>query len=310
MREMPDLSRLSLGRKAAAMIRSMTGYGRREGQWSGGAVVVEVRAVNHRYYEVVTRLPRLLSGMEEDLKRAVQARCARGRIELTVSLGGARDTQKQLSLDRSLARQYHRLLLELQRELKLGGTIDVSLLAGFRELLVIDERVVADRRLIQLVKRLALAAVTDLDGMRRREGAALGKDIRGRLGTFGRVMREIQARTPLAVQDQFERMKQRVAKLLERAEADVNRLHQELAIYAERSDIAEELARLESHVEQFETGLGSREPVGRTLDFLLQEMGREVNTIGSKANDAVISSFVVQLKSELEKMREQVQNIE
>jgi uncharacterized protein (TIGR00255 family) len=288
----------------------MTGYGRREGQWSGGAVVVEVRAVNHRYCEVVARLPRLLSGMEEDLKRTVQARCARGRIEITVSLSGARDTQKILSLDRSLARQYHRLLLDLQRELKLGGTIDVSLLAGFRDLLVVDERVVADRRLSQLVKRLTLAALADLDGMRRREGAALVRDIRGRLRTCIRVMKEIQARAPLAVQSQFERMKLRVEKLLERPEADVSRLHQELAIYAERSDIAEEVARLESHVSQFEAGLGSREPVGRTLDFLLQEMGREVNTIGSKANDAMISGHVVQLKGELEKMREQVQNIE
>jgi len=292
------------------MIRSMTGYGRREGTWTGGAVVAEARAVNHRHCEIVIRLPRLLSALEEELRRGVQSRCARGRIELTVSLSGGRETQKALSLDRPLARQYYRLLRDLQAELKLTGTIDVALLAGFRDLLVVDERVVADKRLTQVVKRLAAAAVADLDAMRRREGAALAKDIRSRLRVFREAMEAVAKRAPQAVEAQFERMKGRVEKLLAGAEVDRARLVQELAIFADRSDIAEELTRLESHMVQFEGNLAGRDPVGRTMDFLLQEMGREVNTIGSKANDSTISAQVVLMKGELEKVREQVQNIE
>jgi uncharacterized protein (TIGR00255 family) len=273
-------------------------------------VTAEVRAVNHRHCEIVTRMPRILSGLEDEVKRCIQSRCARGRIELTISLSGARETQKSLSLDRSLARQYYRLLRELQTELKLAGTIDVALLAGFRDLLVVDERAVADRRLAPLVKRLVSGAVADLDAMRRREGTALGKDMRGRLLALRAAMDAIRQRAPLAVEGQFERMKLRVEKLLGGADVDKARLHQELAMYADRSDITEELTRLESHLVQFETGLTGREPIGRTLDFLLQEMGREVNTVGSKANDATIASHVVQMKGELEKVREQVQNIE
>lgn len=292
------------------MIRSMTGYGRREGTWTGGAVIAEVRAVNHRHCEVVARVPRVLACLEEELKRGVQSRCARGRIELTISMSGGREAQKVFSLDRSLARQYYRLLRELQAEFKLSGTIDAPLLAGFRDLLVVDERVVPDRKLTQLVKRLASGAVADLDAMRRREGAALAKDIRARLRDFRGTMEAIRKRAPLAVQGHVERMKLRVEKLLGGAEVDQARLCQELAIYADRGDISEELTRLASHLDQFEAGLASREAVGRTLDFLLQEMGREVNTIGSKANDATIAGHVVQMKAELEKVREQVQNIE
>ncbi len=292
------------------MIKSMTGYGRREGTWIGGAVVVEVRAVNHRHCEIVTRMPRILSVLDEELKRSIQARCARGRIELTVSLSGGRETQKAIDLDRPLARQYYRLLRDLQKELKLGGTIDLSMLTGFRDLFVVNEQFVADRKLTQSVKRLATAAVGELDAMRRKEGAALEKDIRARLRVLRDAMEAIATRGPLAVDAQFDRMKVRVEKLLGGAEVDQARLHQELAVYADRGDVTEELTRLESHLVQFEGGLAGREPVGRTLDFLLQEMGREVNTIGSKANDAAIASQVVQMKAELEKVREQVQNIE
>lgn len=292
------------------MIRSMTGYGRREAAWRGGAVIVEVRAVNHRFCEIVLRLPRPLSPLEEELRSSVQRRCARGRFELTVSLSGGRDTEKTVSLDRSLARRYHHLLRELQQDLKLGGTVDLGLVAGFRDVLVVDEQAVADTRLAGLVKRLAAGAISDLDAMRRREGAALARDIAGRLRLLGGAMEEIGARAPHSVQAHFERMKVRVEKLIAGGDVDQARLQQELAIYADRCDISEELTRLRSHVAQFESGLKGREPVGRTLDFLLQEMGREVNTIGSKANDAEIAAQVVRLKGELEKVREQVQNIE
>ena len=300
-----------VGGQATTMMRSMTGHGRREAVWAGGSVTAELRSVNHRFCEVVIRLPKPLSSLEDDLKRIIQHRCTRGRIELTVSVIGNREGEKSLGIDRALARQYHRLLRELQRELHLGGTIDVALLASLRDIVTIIERPVEDRQLKRIIRRLVTGAVSDLDAMRRREGGALARDMKLR----GQMIRDetnaIRARAPLVVQEYFDRLKARVEKLTgAEAPVDLGRLNQELAQYADRCDLTEELTRLSSHLAQFEAALKRGEPVGRTLDFLLQEIGREVNTIGAKANDAAIAVHVVKIKGELEKIREQVQNIE
>lgn len=300
-----------VGGQTTTMMRSMTGYGRREAAWTGGSVAAELRSVNHRFCEVVMRLPKSLSASEDDLKRTIQRRCARGRIELTVSLIGNRGGEKSLSLDRALARQYHRLLRGLQRDLRLGGTIDVALLAGLRDLVAVVERPLEDRQLKRIVRRLVGGALSDLDAMRRREGDALARDMRVRMRMIRDETNSVSARAPLVVQDYFDRMKARVEKLVGAdVPVELGRLNQELAQYADRCDLTEELTRLSSHLTQFEAALKGRGPVGRTLDFLLQEMGREVNTIGSKANDAAIAVHVVKIKGELEKIREQVQNIE
>jgi uncharacterized protein (TIGR00255 family) len=249
--------------------------------------------------------------LEDDLKRTIQGRCTRGRIELTVSLIGSREGEKSLTLDRALARQYHRLLRQLQRDLHLGGTIDVTLLAGLRDLVSVVERPVEDRPLKRIVRRLVAGAVADLDAMRRREGEALARDAKARLQMIREETKSISARAPLVVQEYFDRMKARIEKLVGAdVPVDLGRLNQELAQYADRCDVTEELTRLGSHLTQFETALKSREPVGKTMDFLLQEMGREVNTIGAKANDATIAAHVVKIKGEVEKIREQVHNIE
>lgn len=292
------------------MIKSMTGYGRREAGWPGGSVAVEIRSVNHRHCEILIRLPKGLSALEEGLKRIIQTRCQRGRIEATVSLFGRVDGEKHVSLDRALAKQYYVGLQELKASLRLSGQVDVALLAAFREILAVTEAPLDDRLLGQKISRLTSGALTDLDRMRNREGRTLAQDIRQRLRLIGRIAHAIAARAPDSVREHFERMQVRVAQLSGTGSLDQNRLAQELALYADRCDITEELTRLESHVAQFEAALAGREPVGRTLDFLLQEMGREVNTIGSKANDADIAGHVVRLKSEMEKIREQVQNIE
>ena len=292
------------------MIKSMTGYGRREAAESGSVVGVEVRSVNHRYAEILVRAPKHLGVLEEELKRLVQRGIGRGRVELTVNVSGGKEAGKSLSLDRPLARQYHRLLLDLQRELGLGGKVDVSLLAGFRDIVSMSDRPPDTAKLARTVKKLATAALGDLDRMRRKEGAALERDTRDRLKTVRDLVSGVERRAPAVVEESFERMKTRVEKLLGGEAPDRARLNQELAMFADRGDVTEEITRLGSHLSQFDAALKSREPVGRTLDFLLQEMGREVNTIGSKANDAAISADVVRLKGELEKIREQVQNIE
>lgn len=294
----------------AESIKSMTGYGRREAAWVGGTVTAELRSVNHRFCEIMIRLPRSLSSLEDELKRLIQQRCARGRLELVVSFIGGKEAGKTLTLDRTLARQYHGLLRDLQREFRLSGSIDVALLAGFREMISTVDRPVEEKRLKQVVRRLATGALSDLDTMRRREGAALAHDVRTRLQAVREEIARVDKRIPLVVQEYFDRMKARVDKLVGTGDLDLGRLRQELAVYADRCDVSEEVTRLGSHLGQFDGALKSREPVGRTLDFLLQEMGREINTIGSKANDAEIGADVVRIKGELERIREQVQNIE
>ncbi len=292
------------------MINSMTGYGRREGTWNGMSLVVEVRSVNHRFCEVVTRLPRVLTFLEDDLKRSVQRRCQRGRVEVTVSLTGDQDGVRVPHVDRKLARQYHTLLRELQKELRLPGTIDVSLLASFRDIVTVTDRPTDLTRAKKLIARLLNGALTDLQAMRRREGGELARDIKRRLVTIREAMEAVSARVPAVVHGYFERMKTRVEQVIGAGQVETSRLNQELALYADRCDVTEELTRLACHLTQFETAQRGGESVGRTLDFLIQEMGREVNTIGSKANDSEVTAHVVRMKAELEKIREQVQNIE
>jgi uncharacterized protein (TIGR00255 family) len=301
---------VQLERKDDAMIRSMTGFGRRQAPWAGGTVSVEARSVNHRFCEIAARLPRGMAALEDGLKELIQRRCARGRIDVTVTLTGARDTRTTVSLDRPLARQYYRILEQLRREFRLAGSIDLGLLAGLRDLVVVTEQPVNDRALQTLIKRLAAGAVADLDRMRRREGRALAAHLNGLLRGVEKELTQIAARIPEAVQEHHARMKARIAKLAEPGRTDASRLEQELAVFADRSDVSEEQARLRSHLEQFRQTMKDGEAVGKTLDFLLQEMGREINTIGSKANDAGIAGHVVRIKGELEKLREQVLNIQ
>jgi uncharacterized protein (TIGR00255 family) len=288
----------------------MTGFGRRQTSWQDGSVTVEVRSVNHRFLEVACRLPRPLNQLEETFKKAVQQRCTRGRVDLTVSLQGGRNRVGTVSLDQSLAKQYHQALRTLKKSLKLSGAIDLALIAGLRDVVSVSDQPPEDPKLVKLVGRLVAESLDDLVGMRSREGTALTTDILARLKIIGDHRLHIAARAPLLIQGAFDRMKGRVEKLLEEPVSDVSRLNQELAIFADRTDITEELVRLDSHMVQFEHTLKRSEPVGKTLDFLLQEISREVNTIGSKANDAEIAGHVIQMKSELERIREQVQNIE
>lgn len=296
--------------EGATMICSMTGYGRREAAWKGGSVVAEVRAVNHRFCEVQVRLPRHLATMEEEIKKSVQARCARGHIDVTVLVSGRTEGKRTASLDRELATQYYGVLRQLQREFRLSGAVDLALLAGFRDVVVVSEEAATDRKLSGVVTRVVAGALSDLEAMRRREGAALAKEFKTRLTNIAAERANIAARAPRVVEEAFERMKGRVAKLLDGPAPDQARLQQELAHFADRCDVTEELARLDSHLGQFGTLLAGREPVGRTMDFLLQELGREINTIGSKANDPVLAGHVIAVKGELEKLREQVQNVE
>jgi uncharacterized protein (TIGR00255 family) len=292
------------------MIKSMTGFGRRQGAWLDGTVTIEVRSVNHRFLETSIRLPKSMGKLEESFKKTIQEHCSRGRIDVTVLLQEGRGGARSLKLDAALAKQYHQVLRTLQRTLKIGGSIDIGLVAGFRDIIAVSDQPVEDPKLTKLVEKLGLQALRDLARMRKKEGALLADDILGRIQTLRGLRRQVAERAPAVGQEIFARMKARVEKLLGGEIPDMPRLHQELTLFADRSDITEELVRLDAHMVQFGHTAQSAESVGKTLDFLLQEMGREVNTIGSKANDATITAAVVQMKAELERIREQIQNVE
>ena len=292
------------------MIKSMTGFGRRQGIWSHATVSVEVRSVNHRFLETSIRMPKSMSGLEERFKKTIQQHCIRGKVDLTVSLQGSRGSVRAVQLDVGLAKQYHQALRTLQRTLKLKGSIDIGLMAGFRDIIALSEQPTDDRKLAKVVDKMGLLALSDMAKMREKEGALLARDILARLDQVRECTNAVSSRAPHIAQETFDRMKQRVEKLLADSIPDLPRLNQELALYADRCDITEELVRLDTHMIQFERALQGAEAVGKALDFLLQEMGREVNTVGSKANDAAIRADVVRMKAELERMREQIQNVE
>lgn len=292
------------------MIRSMTGFGRQQAAWSDGTVTIEVRSVNHRFLETSIRLPKTMTALEEVFKKSIQQYCARGRVDLTVMLQGSRGNVRALQLDAELAKQYYQALRTLQRTLKLKGSIDIGLMAGLRDILVLSEQPADDLKLTKLVEKLGHRAILDMVTMRKKEGALLVKDVRFRLTQLSESKTAVSMRAPMVAQDALTRMKLRVEKLLGDAVPDLSRLNQELAVYADRCDITEELVRLDAHMIQFDRAIQCMEPIGKTCDFLLQEMGREVNTIGSKANDAGITAEVVRMKAELERLREQMQNVE
>ena len=292
------------------MIRSMTGYGKKDAMSKQGGVTVEIRSVNHRFLEVAVRVPRSLAQLEEPIRKAVQQRCLRGRIDVTVTVHNNGGGLKTVHIDLALAKQYHAALRTLQKTLGMRGTIDISMLAGFRDILSISDQPIDSAHTAKAVLRVLNGALTDLDRMRRREGEALAKDLSVHLDAIRTAKSLVQKKAPGLAREAFDRMTARVKTLLQGELPDQGRLNQELALYADRSDLSEELVRLESHMLQFDQTLASKESVGKTLEFLLQEMGREVNTIGSKANDADIAQLVVRMKAELEKLREQVQNVE
>ncbi|MGC3975167.1 MAG: YicC/YloC family endoribonuclease [Nitrospira sp.] len=292
------------------MIRSMTGYGKKDGTSQQATVTVEIRSVNHRFLEVAVRVPRSMAQLEDPIRKAVQQRCLRGRVDVSVSVQAAGGSLKTVHIDQALAKQYHAALKKLQKTLGLRGGVDLAMVAGFRDIVSITDEPVDTDHLGKTLLRVLAGALTELEKMRKREGEALAKDLALHLDAIREAQSLVAKKAPDLAQISFDRMKARIETLLQSEVPDPARLQQELAVYADRSDISEELVRLESHMVQFDQQLRSQESVGKTLEFLLQEMGREVNTIGSKANDAEIAALVVRMKAELEKLREQVQNVE
>lgn len=292
------------------MIQSMTGYGRSRTSWNGNRLELELRSVNHKFCEVSVRLPKPLSAIENQVRKRLQQRFARGRLDLSVTLNGGAETAQRLEMDLELAREYRRLLDRLKTRLGLGGEIDIGLLTQFRNVITVSERPQANVGEIRTFYRMLDQAASRLEKMRRKEGRELQKDLTLRIRTIRESVRQMKAQSPKVTGTYRKQLLARVKRLAEGVRIEPGRLEQEVALFATRCDISEELTRLESHFLQFEAMMKSGNAVGRSLDFLIQEMHREVNTCGSKANDVLISQQVILIKTELEKIREQVQNVE
>lgn len=291
------------------MIASMTGYGRAEAPFGDLPVAVEVRSVNHRFCEVAARLPRSLSIYESRFRKAIQGRVARGRVDVAVNVGGDR-AAKRVSVDVELARQYYDAFVSLKEQLGLTGDVSLDAVISARDVLTCVEPEIDPSGLAAHVDGLLMKALDGLDGMRRQEGQTIAKDTAERLRRVAAALDRIDDRAPHALADYSARLRARAGALAGGIEIDPGRLAQEVALYAERSDYTEEVTRIRSHIAQCEQALAAGGSVGRTLDFLVQELNREINTIGSKANDALVAAAVVAVKSDLEKVREQIQNIE
>jgi uncharacterized protein (TIGR00255 family) len=289
----------------------MTGYGRNGGGGEGDRFSIEVRSLNNRYLDVQVKIPRGLAMLEPRVKKSVQERFSRGRFDVFIARDNGQERNVKPVLDEALAGQYIGLLRELKERFGLSGDVDLALVAGLQDLITVSEAKDDPEALWSVLTKGLSQALDELDRMRAEEGDALVRDIAGRLGTMDTLIQAIHAQAPATVENARKRMEETLARLLHE-QPDPVRLAQEIAILAERTDVTEELTRLGSHMTQFRSLLADpgREAVGRKLDFLIQEIGREVNTIASKAMDARISQDAVSLKAELEKIREQVQNIE
>lgn len=291
-------------------MQSMTGYGRSEVREAQLALTVEARSVNHRYLDIALRYPRLYAPLEARMKQRVSAHFTRGRIDITLVAQESPEGRRALSLDHVLAQQYYDALQHLQESLRLPGVIDVHLIASLRDVFKVEEPSEDVESAWDIIAQGLDAALQALKSMRRQEGEALCRDFHLRLQAMAQQIQAIRQRVPQVVVEYRQRLEQRVKELFDQFEIEPNRLAQEAILFAERADITEELTRLEAHMQAFTRLLASSEAVGRKIEFLVQEMHREVNTIGSKSNDTAIAHSVVELKSELERMREQIQNIE
>lgn len=289
----------------------MTGYGRSESLFQNRIFSVEIKSLNHRFLEVFVRLPSTLSSLEPDIKKRIADRFSRGRIEAVVRMDAEPgEGEKRVELNLPIIRNYHDQLVNLKRELNLSGEITLESLTGIKDAVIYTEESLDPARVWEGLQGVLDAAMTALEEMRVREGESIGSDLLRRVELMSRHMEKIRERAPQVVLEYRKKLSDRIRELAEDIALDENRLSQETAIMADRSDITEEIIRFASHTEQLTGLLKGNEAVGRKIDFLLQEMNREANTVGSKSNDAEISQRVVEVKTELSRLREQVQNIE
>ena len=291
------------------MVISMTGFGRSKAESDVFSVNVEVKTVNHRFCEMNIRMPRQLLKIEDRMKKKLSQHIRRGRVEVYVSLEGEGIVTRKVQVDWKLLEEYYQFVKQVREKYDVEGTVTLHDLLSRSELLHIEESEVGNEELENLVLAATEEAANVLKQMRMAEGEELKKDMHAILAQLETNVVDLQKFAPFVVQSYKERLTKRMEEFIN-GQLDETRILTEVAVFADKADINEEVTRLNSHIQQFLLALKSMDPIGRKLDFLVQEMNREANTIGSKANDSNIAKLVVDIKSLLEKLKEQVQNIE
>ena len=292
------------------MIHSMTGYGKGEARQDDITVTVEIKTVNHRYADISVKLPRTFLSLENGVRKQVAAVVGRGKVDVYVNYELASEAQAVPKLNNELAVAYHKLFVDLAGNLNLQDRISIDHIINQRDVVRVEEAEIDESTLETCLRSATADALESLLAMRTAEGEETRKDIDERLNVTETILAQIEQRAPQVPVEWQERLTERLERLQQNVEWDPQRVAQEIAVYTDRCDISEEITRFKSHLVQFRGMLDDQEPVGRRMDFLVQELNREVNTMGSKSNDAELTTAVVTLKSELEKIREQVQNIE
>ncbi len=292
------------------MIKSMTGYGKSEQTIDSLNVTVEIKSVNHRYFEFSARVPREYGFLEEKLKKYCNSLITRGKVECYVSVEDLEEREMEVNVNKTLAAGYVKALKELSERFGLKDDISAVTLSRYPDVITLHKASEDEERIWNAVKAVAETAVSKFIEMRETEGSKLRGDILSRADYIIECVEFIEGRSPETVREYNEKLKQRMKELLGDAAVDEQRLLNEAAIYADKIAVDEETVRLRSHISQLREFMNSSEAIGRKLDFLVQEINREANTIGSKAQDVDIAKKVIAIKAEVEKIREQVQNIE
>ena len=292
------------------MLKSMTGYGRSQQLIDGRDILVEIRSVNHRYFEYSARVPRVYGYLEEKMKTFLQERVSRGKIDVNITVFTVEVQDSVVELNKSLAIGYITALRSVSEEFGLSDNLSLNSLARFPDVFNVRKAAEDEEVIWNSVRVVAEEALERFVSMREKEGERMRLDVLGRLDTIEQAVSRVEERSPMTTQAYRDRLYAKLKEVLEGREIDDARVLTEAAVFSERIAVDEETVRLRSHLNQLRSFMNSEEPIGRKLDFLIQEVNREINTIGSKAQDLEITKIVVDLKSEVEKIREQIQNIE
>ena len=292
------------------MIKSMTGYGRAQQTVDGMDITFEIKSVNHRYFEYSSRLPRAYGFLDDKIKNHINRTVSRGKVDVYLYIETVDAPGSSVTVNHTLAKAYLEAYKELSETYGLRDDISVSLLSRNPDVLTVHKSAEDEEAIWNAVKTVLDEAVAKFIAMREVEGARMREDVLSRRETILAAVAKVEERSPETVKEHMAKVEQRMRELLDNAAVDEQRLLTEAAIFADKIAVAEETVRLRSHMDQLEQMLSGNEAVGRKLDFLVQEINRETNTIGSKATDVSIARLVVDMKAEIEKIREQIQNIE
>lgn len=292
------------------MLKSMTGFGRAVEEIDGYVITVEIKSVNHRYFDFSSRIPRQYGFLDDKLKSYINSKVSRGKVECYVSVEALDTEDAAVVINKTLASAYVKALKELSEEYSLKEDFGTAFVSRLPDVFVLKKADEDEEKICQLVKSVTDEAIEKFIQMRAVEGAKMKEDVASRSEYILDCVSFIEERSPQTVKEYNDKLVERVHEIIGDVSLDEQRIIQEVAIYADKVAVAEETVRLRSHIAQLKTFLESEEPIGRKMDFLVQEINRETNTIGSKANDVEIARKVVDIKAEVEKIREQIQNIE